>query len=106
MGEVWHRVVEKETRMSAIKNGAPVEAPRGNDVLTRLTTREREVLALMAMGRTDRGISRELFVTRKTVETHTRNIFRKFELPTESTENRRVHAVLVFLGLEEPKPHR
>lgn len=51
-------------------------------------------------------ISRELFVTRKTVETHTRNIFRKFELPTEATENRRVHAVLVFLGLEEPETHR
>lgn len=92
--------------MSAIKNVALVMAPRRNDVLQRLTTREWEVLTLMAMGRTDRGISRELFVTRKTVETHTRNIFRKFELPTEATENRRVHAVLVFLGLEEPETHR
>jgi DNA-binding NarL/FixJ family response regulator len=87
------------------ENGALVEAPRGDDLVGRLTAREREVLALMARGRTDSGIGRELFVTRKTVETHTRSIFRKFELPTESTENRRVHAVLVFLGLEEPTSH-
>lgn len=52
------------------------------DQLDPLTSREREVLALIAAGRSDLGISDTLFVTRKTVEFHTRNIFRKLDLPT------------------------
>jgi DNA-binding NarL/FixJ family response regulator len=55
------------------------------------------VLALMAQGRTDRGISEELFVTRKTVEAHVRSILRKLDLPENARENRRVHAVLAYL---------
>ena len=55
------------------------------------------MLALIAEGRTDRGIAKELYVTPKTVEAHVRSIFRKLDLPTDSTENRRVHAVLTFL---------
>ena len=51
----------------------------------------------MAEGRTDRGIARELYVTPKTVEAHVRNIFRKLDLPADTNENRRVHAVLTFL---------
>jgi DNA-binding CsgD family transcriptional regulator len=70
--------------------------------LEQLTPREVEVLALIAEGRTDRGIASELFVTPKTVEAHVRSIFRKLELPTESTENRRVHAVLTFLRARTP----
>ena len=53
--------------------------------------------ALLAEGRTDRGIATELYVTPKTVEAHVRSIFRKLDLPAGSTENRRVHAVLTFL---------
>jgi DNA-binding NarL/FixJ family response regulator len=67
------------------------------DPLAELTPREREVLALVAEGRTDRGIAEQLFVTRKTVEAHVRSIFRKLELPADARENRRVHAVLAFL---------
>ena len=48
-------------------------------------------------GRTDRGIAEQLYVTRKTVEAHVRSILRKLDLPTDATENRRVHAVLTFL---------
>ena len=70
--------------------------------LEQLTPREVEVLALIAEGRTDRGIASELFVTPKTVEAHVRSIFRKLELPTDSTENRRVHAVLTFLRARTP----
>jgi DNA-binding CsgD family transcriptional regulator len=70
--------------------------------LEQLTPREVEVLALIAEGRTDRGIASELFVTPKTVEAHVRSIFRKLELPTEPTENRRVHAVLTFLRARTP----
>jgi DNA-binding NarL/FixJ family response regulator len=66
-----------------------------------LSPREIEVLALIAEGRTDRGIAQELFVTRKTVEAHIRSIFRKLELPSESTDNRRVHAALRFLGARD-----
>jgi DNA-binding NarL/FixJ family response regulator len=62
-----------------------------------LTPREREVLALMAEGLTDRGIAERLWLTQKTVETHVVHIFRKLDLPEGSSYNRRVHAVLVFL---------
>ena len=62
-----------------------------------LTPREREVLALVAQGKTDRGIAIELVVTRKTVEAHVRSILAKLDLPEDVTENRRVHAVLAFL---------
>jgi DNA-binding CsgD family transcriptional regulator len=73
-------------------------APREHDALAELTTRELEVLALLAEGRTDRGIAQALYVTPKTVEAHIRSIFRKLDLPADSTiENRRVHAVLTFL---------
>jgi len=74
-----------------------LNVPAARDPLAELTSREREVLALVAEGRTDRGIAEQLFVTRKTVEAHVRSIFRKLELPSDASENRRVHAVLTFL---------
>ena len=67
-----------------------------------LTPRELEVLALIAEGRTDRGIAAVLFVSPKTVEAHVRSIFRKLDLPADSAENRRVHAVLTFLRARTP----
>jgi DNA-binding CsgD family transcriptional regulator len=74
------------------------------DSLSELTARELEVLALIAEGRTDRGIAQQLFVTPKTVESHVRSILRKLDLPAEATENRRVHAVLAFLRARERTP--
>jgi DNA-binding NarL/FixJ family response regulator len=74
-----------------------LEAPAARDPLAELTPREREVLALMAQGRTDRGIAEELVVTRKTVEAHVRSVLRKLDLPVDAGENRRVHAVLAYL---------
>jgi DNA-binding NarL/FixJ family response regulator len=74
-----------------------VAAERRDNPLAELTSRELEVLALVAEGRTDRGIAKELFLSIKTVEAHIRSILRKLDLPTEATENRRVHAVLTFL---------
>jgi DNA-binding NarL/FixJ family response regulator len=62
-----------------------------------LTPRERDVLALMAEGLTDRGIGERLFVTPKTVETHVGHIFAKLGLPATATDNKRVHAVLAYL---------
>ena len=75
----------------------PAPAPPRPDPLGDLTPREREVLALIAEGKTDRGIADELFVSRKTVETHVRSILAKLDLEADAGENRRVHAVLAFL---------
>jgi DNA-binding NarL/FixJ family response regulator len=74
-----------------------VERPREHGALDELTQREREVLALMAEGLTDRGISERLYVTPRTTETHVRHIFAKLSLPATPTHNRRVHAVLTYL---------
>jgi serine/threonine-protein kinase len=71
--------------------------PAAHDPLRALSERERDVLALMAEGRTDRGIAEQLYVSRKTVEAHVRSILRKLDLPPDANENRRVHAVLLFL---------
>jgi DNA-binding NarL/FixJ family response regulator len=70
---------------------------REDDPLDELTAREREVLALMAQGLTDRGISQRLYVTPKTVETHIRHILGKLGIPATPAHNRRVHAVLTYL---------
>ncbi len=74
-----------------------LHSARAPDPLAALTSREREVLALMAEGRTDRGIAATLFLSQKTVEAHVRSILRKLDLPTDAAENRRVHAVLAFI---------
>ncbi|HEX6024489.1 MAG TPA: response regulator transcription factor [Solirubrobacter sp.] len=83
---------------------ALVEALVRSNPLAELTTREREVLALMAEGRTDRGIRDALYLSQKTVESHTRSIFRKLALPSSPNDNRRVHAVLAFLRETEHQP--
>ena len=62
-----------------------------------LTSREREVLALVAEGLTDKGIASRLWLTPKTVETHIRHILRKLDVPAGASNNRRVHAVLAYL---------
>lgn len=62
-----------------------------------LTEREREVLALVAEGLTDRGIAERLWLTPKTVETHVRHILAKLGVPAETRYNRRVLAVLSYL---------
>lgn len=70
---------------------------RATNPLDDLTDREREVLALMAEGLTDRGIAERLWVTPATVETHVRHILRKLSLPGGTANNRRVQAVLAYL---------
>jgi DNA-binding NarL/FixJ family response regulator len=64
----------------------------------RLTPREREVLALMAEGRSNAAIAAALFVTDKAVAKHTNNIFTKLDLPPAADDHRRVLAVLAWLG--------
>lgn len=70
---------------------------RARDPMVDLTEREREVLALMAEGRSNRAIGASLFLSEKTVEAHVRGIFTKLGLVPASDENRRVLAVLAFL---------
>jgi serine/threonine-protein kinase PknK len=69
-------------------------AQRRDDPLVALSSREREVLALMAKGRCNGGIARALWVTEATVLTHVQHIHTKLQIPTGSDDHRRVLAVL------------
>jgi DNA-binding NarL/FixJ family response regulator len=72
---------------------------RGRDgPLARLTPREREVLALMAEGRSNASVAAHLVVTEKAVSKHIANIFMKLDLPPSDDDNRRVRAVLAYLN--------
>jgi DNA-binding NarL/FixJ family response regulator len=77
-----------------------VRARRARDPLEELTARERDVLALMAEGRSNTGIARGLWIAEGTVEKHVRNIFQKLRLPDAPDDHRRVLAVIAFLGLK------
>jgi DNA-binding NarL/FixJ family response regulator len=74
-----------------------VAARRVNDPLGELSPREREVLALMAEGRSNAGIARELWVTEGTVEKHVHSILMKLRLPETADDHRRVLAVVTYL---------
>jgi DNA-binding NarL/FixJ family response regulator len=74
-----------------------VAARRADDPLEEITSREREVLSLMAEGRSNAGIARELWVTEGTVEKHVHSILGKLPLPDTQDDHRRVLAVLAFL---------
>jgi DNA-binding NarL/FixJ family response regulator len=69
----------------------------GDGALAALTPREREVLTLMAEGRTNAAIARAMVVTPGAVEKHISNIFGKLDLPATDEDHRRVLAVLAFL---------
>ena len=69
--------------------------------LDRLTPREREVLALMAEGRSNAGIAQSLVLTVGAVEKHVQSILSKLDLPQSSTDNRRVLAVLAYLQQDD-----
>jgi DNA-binding NarL/FixJ family response regulator len=74
-----------------------VAQARRDDPLAELTAREREVLALMAEGRSNSGIASRLVVTEGAVEKHVRSILSKLNLPAAEGSHRRVLAVLTFL---------
>jgi DNA-binding NarL/FixJ family response regulator len=73
------------------------DADGGDGALAALTPREREVLGLMAEGKTNTAIARSLVVTPGAVEKHISNIFSKLDLPATDEDHRRVLAVLAFL---------
>jgi DNA-binding NarL/FixJ family response regulator len=74
-----------------------VRVRRGDDPLGELTAREREVLALMAEGRSNAGIAAQLWLAEGTVEKHVRHILAKLRLPETKDDHRRVLAVVTFL---------
>jgi DNA-binding NarL/FixJ family response regulator len=74
-----------------------VAARRRDDPLDALSPREREVLTLMAEGRSNAGIARQLWVTEGTVEKHVRSILMKLRVPETGDDHRRVRAVITFL---------
>ena len=91
------RVARGGTAVDPAVVAALVGRRRAHDPLDELTAREREVLALMAEGRSNRAIAASLVVGDKTVETHVANIFSKLGLEPAPDDHRRVLAVLSWL---------
>ena len=73
-------------------------AGRRRSVLDDLTVREREVLSLLAQGRSNRAIAKQLYLSPRAIERYVQAIFQKLELPDSEDDNRRVLAVLALLG--------
>ena len=76
---------------------ALISKQRKRDPLDRLTPREREVLALMAEGRSNQGIADRFVITLRAVEKYVSSIFTKLDLPTTGSDSKRVLAVLLYL---------
>jgi serine/threonine-protein kinase len=91
------RVAEGETVIDPTIVARLFHKRRTDDPVQGLSEREREVLALVAEGLTNQGISKRLFITDRTVEAHVRQIFTKLGLDESPESNRRVLAVLTYL---------
>jgi DNA-binding NarL/FixJ family response regulator len=95
--DALHRVVAGECVVDRAVVDELLERSRRIDPIEELTPREREVLALIAEGRSNRGICRALWLSPKTVETHIRGTFTKLGIKDAPEDNRRVLAVLAYL---------
>jgi DNA-binding NarL/FixJ family response regulator len=95
--ESVRRVARGGTAIDPEVVGQLLGRQRTEDPLGELTPREREVLSLIAEGRSNRGICEKLFLSPKTVETHVNSIFGKLDLAPAPDDHRRVLAVLAFL---------
>jgi DNA-binding NarL/FixJ family response regulator len=100
---------ELSSSVSRVGNGGSVLDPtvvgelvgrrrQGDNPLQRLTDREREVLALIAEGRSNHAIAERLFITEHTVEKHVKNILGTLRLPQSPDDHRRVLAVITYLN--------
>jgi DNA-binding NarL/FixJ family response regulator len=92
------RVAEGGSALDPLVVAELVGRNRGDDPIQRLSPREREVLELMAEGRTNQAIGRRLFISPRAVEKNVTSIFTKLQLPSAPEDHRRVLAVLRFLG--------
>ena len=95
--DALRRIMDGETVIDPTIISRLVRRHRRNDPLTRLTEREREVLGLIAEGLSNRAIAARLFITERTVEAHSTQIFLKLGLSESADWHRRVLAVLTFL---------
>jgi DNA-binding NarL/FixJ family response regulator len=96
--EAVRRVAGGGTALDPEVVGQLLGRARPHSALDELTPREREVLALMAEGRSNQAICAKLFLSPKTVERHVHNIFSKLGLMSDPDDHRRVLAVLAYLG--------
>lgn len=97
------RLTHKTTNKLRVNEREVTDAlnkPETRESLSELSPREREVLALMAQGKSNAGIAATLFITEGSVEKHVSNILAKMDLPLNSDHHRRVLAVLEYLGIE------
>ena len=92
-----HRVAGGGSAIDPIIVSTLLAKRRSDDVLTELTPREREVLELMAEGRSNQGIADKLVITTRSVEKYVSSIFDKLGLPSGGSDSRRVLAVLLYL---------
>jgi DNA-binding NarL/FixJ family response regulator len=99
LSDAVHRVGEGGSALdpSVVAQMVGRRRPR-NDPIDQLTDRERDVLALMAEGRSNRAIGERLLITSRTVEKHVRSIFTKLNISATQGDHRRVLAVLAYLG--------
>lgn len=95
--DALQRVVDGGTAIDPEVVTRLVQRPREPGAFDRLSDREKEVLALMAEGRSNAAIAEALVVNQRTAETHVSNILTKLDLPPDATIDRRVSAVVLWL---------
>ena len=95
--DALRRITEGECVIDPTIVSRLVGRQRRKDPLSGLTDREREVLGLVAEGLSNLAIANRLFVTERTIEAHTKQVFEKLGLQADPSSNRRVLAVLAFL---------
>jgi DNA-binding NarL/FixJ family response regulator len=95
--DALRRITDGETVVDPTIVSRLVGRRRRDDPVATLTGREREVLALIAEGLSNKAIAARLFVTERTVEAHSKQIFMKLGLNTNADSHRRVQAVLAYL---------
>jgi DNA-binding NarL/FixJ family response regulator len=95
--EAVGRVADGGSAIDPTIVSALIAKQRKRDPLDRLTPREREVLALMAEGRSNQGIADRFVITLRAVEKYVSSIFSKLDLPTTGSDSKRVLAVLLYL---------
>ena len=95
--DALRRIADDETVVDPSIVSRLVGRHRRDDPLDRLTEREREVLSLIAQGLSNAAIARRLFITERTVQAHTTQIFVKLDLHADADSHRRVLAVVAYL---------
>lgn len=99
--ETWLKRFAKQGKVSERDVREAMETDLVRENLADLSKREREILALMAQGKSNAGIAKELYITEGSVEKHISSILSKLSLPLEEDNHRRVLAVLKYLGIDK-----